>query len=176
MIETPVLIAIAALGGVCLLLFAAIVYLIMKLRALTRDLVLLQGDATGEDFITIVGDHVEATRELDRHTKHLETRVKDLRSTIARSVQNVGVVRYDAFEDMGGHLSFSAAFLDEHGTGVCLTCINGRTDARIYAKGVMQAEDAGVSLSSEEREAVRLAMESEQTEGAPTPQDVAETA
>ena len=48
-------------------------------------------------------------------------------------------LRYDAFEDVGGRLSFSCALLDEHGTGVVLTSINGRQETRVYAKPVATA-------------------------------------
>jgi hypothetical protein len=51
-------------------------------------------------------------------------------------VRNVGLVRYDAFEDVGGRLSFSCALLDDLGTGVVMTSINGRHDTRVYAKPV----------------------------------------
>jgi hypothetical protein len=68
----------------------------------------------------------------------------------------VAVHRYDAFEDMGGKLSFSAAFLDAHGTGVVISCINGRMEARTYAKPVEQGRSS-YNLSPEEQEAIRLA-------------------
>ncbi len=159
--DTNVLIAVAALGGVCVVLIIGLVWLSSSFRALKTQLVLLEGDGNEQDFVNVVALQIETARELGRKVALLESRTQDLRRAIARSVQRVGVVRYDAFEDMGGHLSFSAAFLDEHGTGVCLTCINGRTDARIYAKGVQQGAEAGVGLSSEESAAVKLAMEGE---------------
>src|SRR3990170_2788366 len=72
-------------------------------------------------------------------------------------LQAVSVYRYDAFEDMGGKLSFSAAFLDARGNGVVISCINGRQEARTYAKGIEQGRSP-YNLSPEEEEAIRLAM------------------
>jgi hypothetical protein len=72
-------------------------------------------------------------------------------------VRNVGLVRYDAFEDVGGRLSFSCALLDDKGNGVVVTSINGRQDTRVYAKPVM-ARKSGYNLSVEEEEAIRQAM------------------
>ena len=69
----------------------------------------------------------------------------------------MGLVRYDAFEDVGGRLSFSCALLDEHGTGVVLTSINGRQDTRVYAKPVAGGTSS-YNLSLEEEEAIRQAM------------------
>jgi hypothetical protein len=78
------------------------------------------------------------------------------------SVQRVGLVRYDAFEDMGGHLSFSAALLDGSGNGLVITSINGRQDTRCYAKPV-EAWNSRHNLSEEEEQAIRLALTSEPT-------------
>jgi hypothetical protein len=65
-------------------------------------------------------------------------------------------VRYDAFEEMGGQLSFSAAFLDDHGDGLVVTSINGRTETRTYAKTIKALASAH-NLSDEEREAIATA-------------------
>jgi hypothetical protein len=67
------------------------------------------------------------------------------------------MVRYDAFEDMGGRLSFSAALLDDHGDGIVLTSINGRTETRTYAKPILSTESE-YNLSEEERAAIAGAM------------------
>ena len=59
-----------------------------------------------------------------------------------QSLRNVAVVRYDAFGDMGGRLSFSAALLDDIGDGIVLSSINGRGESRTYAKGSSAAARA----------------------------------
>jgi uncharacterized protein YlxW (UPF0749 family) len=87
-----------------------------------------------------------------------QARQVDLVST---AVQRVGLVRYDAFEDMGGHLSFSAALLDANGDGLIITSINGRQDTRCYAKPV-ESWSSGHNLSEEEEQAVRQALTSGQ--------------
>ena len=73
------------------------------------------------------------------------------------AVQRIGLVRFDAFEDMGGQLSFALALLDADGTGVVLSSINGRRETRVYAKSIERGESA-LTLSEEERESVRRAM------------------
>jgi hypothetical protein len=67
------------------------------------------------------------------------------------------VVRYDAFGDMGGRLSFTAALLDDSGDGLVITSINGRTESRAYAKGVKEGA-SDQSLSPEEIQAIQLAL------------------
>ncbi len=76
------------------------------------------------------------------------------------SVQRVGLVRYDAFDDMGGHLSFSAAMLDGRGNGIVITSINGRQDTRCYAKPV-QGWTSSHNLSDEEELAIQRALSSD---------------
>ena len=68
----------------------------------------------------------------------LRAEVEALRHEVAGAVRRLAVVRYDAFGDMGGRLSWSMAVLDDGGNGVVVTSIHGRSDARTYAKNVVQ--------------------------------------
>jgi hypothetical protein len=83
----------------------------------------------------------------------LREEVAALRAEAADALRHLAVVRYDAFGDMGGHLSWSLALLDEAGNGVVLTSIAGRSEARTYAKAV-RAWTCDQQLSPEEEEAV----------------------
>ncbi len=82
--------------------------------------------------------------------------VTDLRADMGRALRHLAVVRYDAFGDMGGHLSWSLALLDDEGDGVLVTAIHGRADTRTYAKNV-ERWTSTQQLSPEESEAVALA-------------------
>jgi hypothetical protein len=73
------------------------------------------------------------------------------------TVTNSSIVRYDAYEDTGGHQSASVALLDSARTGVVVTAIQGRDYARIYMKELERGR-ASVALSPEEQEAVDRAM------------------
>ncbi len=66
----------------------------------------------------------------------LRGEVDRLRREAAGALRHLAVVRYDAFGDMGGRLSWSLALVDDDGNGVVLTSIHGRSDARSYAKNV----------------------------------------
>ena len=99
-----------------------------------------------------------------RKIERLEQAVRTLNKTDKRqqglidgSVQNVALLRYDAFEDVGGRLSFSCAMLDDQGSGVVLTSINGRQETRVYAKPIAEGRSS-YNLSSEEEEAIRQAL------------------
>ncbi len=79
-----------------------------------------------------------------------------LRQDMSTTLRHMAVVRYDAFGDMGGHLSWSMALLDDVGDGVVLTSIHGRSDSRTYAKNVA-SWSAEQQLSPEEQEAIGFA-------------------
>jgi hypothetical protein len=86
----------------------------------------------------------------------LRGEVQALRMEAAQALRHLAVVRYDAFGDMGGHLSWSLALLDDGGDGVVLTSIHGRSEARTYAKSIT-GWTCEQPLSPEEEEAVRFA-------------------
>jgi hypothetical protein len=96
-------------------------------------------------------------QRLERAIRALHATDKKQQTEIEGSVRNVALLRYDAFEDVGGRLSFSCALLDDQGSGVVLTSINGRQETRVYAKPVTQGVSSH-NLSLEEEEAIRRAM------------------
>jgi hypothetical protein len=62
--------------------------------------------------------------------------VHHLSEETSRGLRRVALVRYDAFDDLAGRMSFSLALLDDHGDGVTVSAIVGRNDTRVYAKGI----------------------------------------
>ncbi|HET6770901.1 MAG TPA: DUF4446 family protein [Actinomycetota bacterium] len=104
-----------------------------------------------------IKEHTESIARLREMVEQLAGEDNRLEEKLGDAVQRIGLVRYDAFEDMGGRLSFSAALLNASGDGVVITSINGRADTRCYAKPVADGASAH-NLSDEEAEAIRLAM------------------
>ena len=72
-------------------------------------------------------------------------------------LRNIALVRYDAFGEMSGRMSFSLALLDDKGDGVAISAIAGATDTRVYAKGITDAKGEH-DLSPEEQQAVAAAL------------------
>lgn len=111
----------------------------------------------GERLEALVAGHARSIRRLEAAVRQLAMGERRLGEFLEGAVQHVGVVRFDAFEDMGGRLSFSAALLDGRGDGVVITSINGRQDTRCYAKRVENGTSIH-NLSDEEEQAIREAM------------------
>jgi hypothetical protein len=115
------------------------------------------GSAAAADGDQEAGPSGKSVAKLEGAINQLASNQKKLADLAQASVRHVGVVRFDAFEDMGGRLSFSAALLDGKGDGVVITSINGRQDTRCYAKQVENWTSIH-NLSDEERQAIREAL------------------
>lgn len=105
----------------------------------------------------VLTDQGQRIERLEQAVRALNATDKKQQSLLEGSVRHVALLRFDAFEDVGGRLSFSCAMLDDHGTGVVITSINGRQETRVYAKPVT-VRASTYNLSTEEDEAIRLAM------------------
>jgi hypothetical protein len=73
-------------------------------------------------------------------------------AAITTSLRHVAVVRYDAFDDVSGRQSFTAAILDDNNDGIVITSLHARTESRTLLKGITAGEGEG--LSPEEQQAV----------------------
>ena len=112
----------------------------------------------------VLTGQAQRIERLEHAARVLNATDKQQQVLVDGSVRHVALLRFDAFEDVGGRLSFLCALLDDHGTGVVLTSINGRQETRVYAKAVIESASS-YNLSTEEAEAIRQAM-------APTPEPV----
>jgi hypothetical protein len=141
-----------------LALAVAVAVLAARLRAARRAWGrLLAGGDGGEDLLAAVTRQIEATDRLRGKLNLVGRETAQLRQRVSSLIGTVGLTRYDAFPDAGGHLSYSAAFLDEAGDGVVLSTINGRSETRSYAKPVRGGR-SDHNLSDEERAAIAMAM------------------
>jgi hypothetical protein len=132
----------------------------LRLRRVRAAQLTLQGSGGDDlvDFAVSLQGRVDGLhRELDAVTASLGRLERRLDSTVSR----LAVVRYDAYEQTGGHQSASVALLDASRSGVVLSAIQGRDYARIYVKE-LDGGRAAISLSPEEQEAVERAMRAQQ--------------
>lgn len=147
--------ALPLLAGGLALLIAIAAHL--RLSAIQRSLKLLQGSFDGKTLLDAVSTYVKEVRSIESDLQALSNRQEQLFAMLGKSARNLAIVRYDAFEEMGGRLSFSAALLDDHGDGITFTSINGRTESRVYAKEV-RGGGSEHTLSPEEETAISQAL------------------
>ncbi|GAB3586930.1 DUF4446 family protein [Calidifontibacter terrae] len=142
---------------VALLALAVAVVALLRLRAVQRNFHVLWGDAErGHDVASVVRNEHDRISALDQRVTALGGRVDAVHAHVAEGLRHVSVVRYDAFGDMGGRLSFSAAIVDDSGDGLVISSIHARGESRTYAKGVIDGRSE-ITLTPEERQALAAA-------------------
>lgn len=156
-LDRPLLdeITIGAAAGALLALVSSLAAH-LRIRRLRRGFAGLDGDGR-DTVLDAVRRGVQDSAALRADLDRARAEVAALRQDVTDALRHVAVVRYDAFGDMGGRLSFTAALLDDAGDGLVLTSIHGRSEARTYAKGVKRGASEQ-SLSPEEQQAVELAL------------------
>ena len=126
----------------------------VRLNRLTHQLKALTRGQEGQNLAEVLTSHLEAVHLSTRRMDSLEQAVAVLQAQMPKSLQKVGMVRYDAFEDVGGEQSFSVALLDAKGDGIILTSVYSRMDVRVYAKAIQNGR-ASHALSQEEERVLR---------------------
>lgn len=137
-----------------------------RLRRLRRHYSVLRGEADESDLISLARSWRDDIVAVNRRVDEMAISQAEVESVSRLAIRSCAVVRYDAFRDMGGRLSFSAALLDANGDGMLLTSINGRQETRTYGKAVKNHESEH-DLSDEERQALDEAASA--TRGRPRP-------
>ena len=131
---------------------------IIKIHNLKKNYVrFMKKIGNGENIQTTIEKYMKKISEVEEENTNIKNYCKQLDNTIAKCIQKVGLVRYNAFKDTGSDLSFALALLDEENTGVVLNGIYSREMSNIYSKSI----EKGVSkytLSEEEKEAINIAI------------------
>ena len=100
----------------------------------------------------------EENRFIKASTEKNKSDIRFLYKKLASTFQKVGIVKYDAFNQMGGQLSFSLALLDENNSGFILNCVHSTEGCYSYTKEIRNGS-CDISLGEEEREALDIAMD-----------------
>jgi hypothetical protein len=143
--------AAVALGA---LAFAWVAWVRVRRVRETQRLLLAGGRKDIVDFAVSLQARID---DLHRAVDEIAGGLSRIDRRVDGTVSNASIVRYDAYEDTGGHQSASLALLDAARSGVVVTAIQGRDYARIYMKELARGQSS-VALSPEEQEAVDRAM------------------
>jgi uncharacterized protein DUF4446 len=143
----------AVAAGVALLLAAAFY---LKLRRFRRAQSVVLGEGK-DDLVNFAVSLQARIDDLHRVVDEIATGISRVDKRVDGCLSHTSIVRYDAYEDAGGHQSASMAFLDAARSGVIVSAIQGRDYARIYVKELDRGRPS-LALSPEEQEAVDRAM------------------
>jgi hypothetical protein len=153
---------IVALGaaGVGLVALLLAIVLAFKLRRMRNAQRAVLGDGQ-RDLVTHAEEIQTAFTQMrdwvEESIEHFERRMGEVEGRVDGCIAYSALVRYDAYNELSGHQSSSVALLDTRKTGVVLSSIVHRDQARLYVKQLREGE-ASLELSPEEQEAVEQAL------------------
>jgi hypothetical protein len=143
-----------AIAAVVALLLAVVFHLQLRRMREAQKVLIGKGKDDLVDFAVSLQARMD---DLHRAVDEVAAGLSRLDKRVDGCLSHTSIVRYDAYEDAGGHQSASLAFLDAARSGVVVSAIQGRDYARIYVKELDRGR-ASVALSPEEQEAVDRAM------------------
>ena len=157
---------VLALAVVVFALLLYVVVLSLRVRRATRRYADLVRDTQGGSLQDVLHAHIERVSGVSRDLADLRQLYQALAERTQGTLQHVGMVRFNPFEDTGSDQSFVIALLDDRRDGIVLSGLHGREGTRVFAKPV-EAGASRHSLSPEEGQAIQIAVEGTQVLGGP---------
>lgn len=142
---------------VVVILLICVFNLSLGLNRLNRKYTLFMKGKDGQSLERLFKRKFDLIEKLVRSTDDNGEEIEKIWKVMDKSLNKYGIVKYDAFEDMGGKLSFVLAMLDKNNTGFLLNAIHSRENCFLYVKEIVNGESY-VVLSEEEVEALRQAV------------------
>ena len=137
-----------------------LIYMVRVSMKLTRFLKKYRIFMRGKDAVSLERAFAQKFLEVDRLTemsKNQASEIAKIKEMLARTTNKIGIVKYDAFPDVGGKLSFALAMLDESNSGFVLNAIHSREGCYTYVKEIVKGESY-IVLGQEEKDALRQAV------------------
>lgn len=131
-------------------------YLSWRWRRFQRQWHLLLRNAEGRPLDALLYESLRRLTQLEESLERQDHHLQQLQAQVNTCLQQVGLVRFDAFEDVGGKQSFALALLNAHGDGMIMSGLHSRQEMRVYVKP-LQKHQSGIALSQEEEQAIRQA-------------------
>ncbi len=136
-----------------IILFVSLALLQSKFNRTQRRFKELLQSKSGQDLESLLIDHTRERLEFKAQLEGALTRVDKLEGRMEKAKRHIGLVKYDAFDDVGGKQSFALAIYDDRGDGVVVSSVLGRTDCRVYCKPIAGGKSER-NLSNEEQQAI----------------------
>ena len=142
------------------LMVFVLLYMVRVSMRLTRFLKRYRIFMRGKDAVSLEKAFAQKFLEVDRLvevTKNQSIEINRLKDILSKTTNKIGIVKYDAFPDVGGKLSFALAMLDESNSGFVLNAIHSREGCYTYVKEIVKGESY-IVLGQEEKDALRQAV------------------
>ena len=146
-----------ALSVVSILLAVVLIIVLCKLKKLKRRVDSLTRGKDTESLEDIIVSYLERVESLEEGEEITRAALNAIKDNLKITYQKTGLVKYDAFREMSGALSYSLALLDKENNGVLISSMYSREGCYTYAKEIIKGESK-INLSEEEAEALKQAV------------------
>ena len=153
-------ILIIILFVITVILLVLLIFLLVRYNQLNVSYQMFMKGKKAESLEEEIGALFNDISSLKTSTEKNRKDIKKIIENLSECYQRVGIVKYDAFKEMGGKLSFSVALLNDNETGFIINSIHSSEGCYVYTKEIVNGECA-ISLGDEEKKALTLALSAE---------------
>lgn len=154
------MIILGIIGGMAILLIIVLILLIVtmsKLKKLSRSYKNFMRGKDAESLEEVILNRFRELDDLKQADKVNKKKIDEITQNMLLTYQKIGIVKYDAFHEMGGKLSFALALLDKNNNGFVLNSMHNRESCYTYIKEIIDGKSY-ITLGGEEKKAVDMAV------------------
>ena len=156
---------------IILALIVALVLVVRRLEFVNRKYYVIMSGKKVKDLEKVILTRFKEMDKVKANARRVTSEHKKFKGQLDSCIDKIGLVKYDAFDNQAGNLSFSLALLNQDNSGVVLNTMHSREGCFTYAKEIIKGESY-ISLSEEEKEAIKKAMTvEEEIEALTTPDE-----
>lgn len=152
---------IIGLAGLFVLLFLIVLIMMIQMGKLKKKYKLFMDGKNAKTLEESIVSRMDEIEKLMASSQKNETDISTITKNMKYCFQKVGLVKYDAFHEMGGKLSFSIALLNELNDGFIINAMHSREGCYTYIKEIIDGNSI-ITLAEEEKEALEMAMKSKE--------------
>ena len=149
---------IGALGVLMIIMYLLVINLYYNLNYMKKRYKKMMTGVDGANLERMMIGCIDSIKAITNENEKLWAETKEIKDLLQRAVTRMAIVRFRAFEDMGGDLSYAVAMLDSNNNGVIMSSIFAREDSRSYAKPIVNGQST-YALTKEEEEALQQALQ-----------------
>ena len=138
--------------------FVLLIVLLIKYNSMKQSYNMFMKGSDGQSLEDQIGSLFNDIAVLKLSSEKNRNDIRKIIENLKDTYQRVGIVKYDAFKEMGGKLSFSIALLNDNKTGFILNSVHSSDGCYVYTKEIINGECA-ISLGEEEKKALMLALQ-----------------
>ena len=147
-----------AFGAIFLVMLFVIILMKMDISEMRRQYKKMMVGSEGTNLENMLSEHSDRMNSIGEVQKMTGEEITKINDLLDKAITRVAIVRFDAFEDTSSDLSYCVALLDNNNTGIIISGINGREEARTYAKPIVNGDSVQYKLTKEEEKVLQEAM------------------